>query len=241
MRLHQAWLIVGAAGLLVLPWHGLESPLAAIRTLDRSSAPAMFTGELWLWPLLLPLLIGLAGGKRRLVAAGIAGLALLAAQGLAIGLHGWGAAWLTALFGPGPSQAAMGWGAVAYALCAVMLLAIGLARLGWCRGDVFVLGALLLILGLVVLFVAWPVGAILRSAAQDNDGAWALALFGEKFFNPGIWGLDCIGGGKACGVAWNTLAQATVVGVLSTLLGLAFALVAVRTSLPLRPLVRVLS
>ncbi|MCX7058508.1 MAG: hypothetical protein NTZ79_15360, partial [Proteobacteria bacterium] len=27
-------------------------------------------------------------------------------------------------------------------------------------GDVFVLGALLLILGLVVLFVAWPVGAI---------------------------------------------------------------------------------
>ncbi len=241
MRLERFWLAAGAAGLGLLPWHGLEAPVAAILGWKHAAAPALFAGEPWLWPLVVPLLLGLGGERRALVGAGALGLVLALIQGLAIGLHGWDMAWLTQVFGPGPSQAAMGWGAVVYGVSCTMLLAIGLAGMGWCRGDVFVLGALLLILGLVGLFVAWPVGAILRSAMQDNDGVYALGVFMEKLFNPGIWGLDCLRGGRGCGVAWNTLAQATLVGVLATLLGLAVALVAGRTRLPLRPVVRLLS
>ena len=234
------WIALGLGGLLVLPWHGLEAPLSAIFGLEDAAAPAFFTGEAWLRPLVVPLLIALSGTPRALTTGGAIGLAWMVAQGAAIGLHGWTLPALDA-FGPGPSQAAMGWGACAYALACLMLTAVGLARQGWCRGDVFVMGALLLVIGLVVLFVAWPVGAILRSAIQDNDGGFAPWLLPAKLFNSTIWGLDCLGGGKACGVAWNTLAQAIVVGVLATLLGLAFALVAQRSSLPMRPMVRLLS
>ena len=122
-----------------------------------------------------------------------------------------------------------------------MLVAFGLARQGWCRGDVFVLGALLLVTGFILLFVGFPVASILTSAARDNDGRFAPDLLQQKLFSPEIWSLACIAGTHACGVAWNTLAQATLVGVLATLLGLAFALLAVRTDLPLKPLVRLLS
>ena len=48
-------------------------------------------------------------------------------------------------------------------------------------------------------------------------------------------------GDRSCGVAWNTVAEATLVGVLTTFLGLAFALVALRTRMPMKPLLRVLS
>ena len=169
------------------------------------------------------------------------GLAWLILESTCIGPRGWTMPLLEVLFGPGPAQAALGWGAVAYAMSCTMLVAIGLARRGWCRGDVFVVGALLLVVGLIVLFVAIPVVTILTSAARDNEGHFAPGLFVAKISSNSIWGLDCVTGSHACGVAWNTLAQATLVGVLATLLGLAFALVAVRTRLPLKPLLRLLS
>ena len=54
-----------------------------------------------------------------------------------------------------------------------MLLAYGLARLGVCKGDVFVAGAILLVVGLIALFVFYPVLCILSSAVRDNDGGFA--------------------------------------------------------------------
>ena len=71
----------------------------------------------------------------------------------------------------------MGWGAALYALACLMLLAYGLARLGVCKGDVFVVGAILLVVGLIALFVFYPVLCILSSAVRDNDGGFAPALF----------------------------------------------------------------
>ena len=47
----------------------------------------------------------------------------------------------------------------------------------------------------------------------------------DKFFDKSIWGFDCLYSTLRCGVAWNTLFLATLVGVATTLLGLAFALV----------------
>ncbi|HME22869.1 MAG TPA: iron ABC transporter permease [Acetobacteraceae bacterium] len=236
-RFRIVWLAIGWAGLLVLPWYGLD---------DVVSPPALFAGSPWLLPLALPLLVAVWAlfGRTRLralLAAGAAGLVWLATQGLLIGQHGWAFGWLIALLGPGPRQAAMGWGAVCYALACMMLLAYGLARLGACKGDVFVVGSILLVVGLIALFVFYPVLCILSSAVRDNDGSFAPSLFAEKLFSRSIWGLDCVFGVRSCGVAWNTVAEATLVGLLTTLLGLAFALVALRTRLPMKPLLRALS
>jgi iron(III) transport system permease protein len=236
------WLAAAWAALALLPWYGLESPIAAVMALQEQAVPALWQGHGWLWLLALPLLVAMPGRPRALALGGALGLVLLCAQGLAIGQHGWSWPWLVELAGtPGPAQPAMGWGAALYALSCTMLAAVGLARQGWCRGDVFVLSSLLLVIGLVLLFVAFPVLSILTSAARDNAGNFAPQLFADKLFNSSVWGLGCLSGERACGVAWNTLAQATLVGVLATLLGLAFALVAQRTRLPLKPLLRLLS
>jgi iron(III) transport system permease protein len=237
VRLLIVWLTLGWAALLALPWYGLDT---------GTSPPALFANNPWLLPLALPLLAAVWASRghprpRMLVAAAAAGLIWLAAEGLLIGQHGWAFGWLTAPLGPGPSQAAMGWGAMCYALAVLMLLAFGLARLGACKGDVFVVGAILLVVGLIALFVFYPVLCILSSAVRDNDANFAPSLFMGKLFSQSIWGLDCILGARSCGVAWNTVAEATLVGLLTTLLGLAFALVAQRTQLRMKPLLRALS
>src|SRR5690349_7755621 len=112
------WLAAGVASLLVLPWYGLD---------DAISPPALFANAPWLWPLVVPLLVAafasLGRGKSvLLIAAGTAGVLWLAAEGLLILHHGWAYTWLTDLFGPGPVQPAMGWGAALYALSSTMLL-----------------------------------------------------------------------------------------------------------------------
>src|SRR3546814_16980632 len=56
-----------------------------------------------------------------------------------------------------------------------------------------------------------------------------------------IWGLDCLVGAYSCGVAWNSLVLAILTGVSTTVLGLAFALIATRTSFPMKRSLRVLT
>jgi iron(III) transport system permease protein len=240
------WLVTGWAGLLLLPWYGLEQGTA-----NAGAAPAIvqaiWHGTPWLLPLLVPMVFATwaALATRRaatLALAGAVGLAWLCVESLCIIHHGWAYAWLTTATGwAGPTQPALGWGAAAYALACTMLLAFGLARRGALKGDVFIIGAVLLVVGLIALFVFYPVLCILASALCDSDGNFAPQLFAAKLFGHSIWGVDCVFGGRACGTVWNTLAEATLVGLLSTLLGLAFALVALRTHLPLKPLLRALS
>jgi len=170
------------------------------------------------------------------------GLALIAAQGFAIGLHGWTLEALAAAFGgPGPSQSGMGAGAGLTSLSLLILLCHGLAARGWCRGDAFVVSAIGLVLALITIFVFFPVSTILASALQDNQGRFAPGEFVDKFLDRSIWGLDCVISDLRCGVAWNTLFLALLVGVGTTGLGLAFALIATRTNFRLKKTLRVLS
>jgi iron(III) transport system permease protein len=94
---------------------------------------------------------------------------------------------------------------------------------------------------LIAVFVFFPVSTILASAVQDNAGAFAPGEFLVKFTDRSIWGLDCVTSGLRCGVAWNTLFLAILVGVGTTVLGLAFALIATRTSFRYKRLLRILS
>src|SRR5215207_9255066 len=205
----------------------------------------------WLLPFLVPLGIAtlplLARSDRemtarRLVLAGLLGLAWLIVEGFAIGHRGWSAAWLADLFGgPGPRQGGMGFGAALVGLAFLMLLCHGLAARAWCRGDVFVVASIALVVALIALFVFFPVTTILASAFQDKAGGFSPAAFLDKFTESSVWGLDCLSGGLRCGVAWNTLFLAVAVGIGSTVLGLAFALIATRTNFRHKGALRILT
>jgi iron(III) transport system permease protein len=239
-------LVLGWAAVLLLPWYGVEGGL--VTALTEGGAPAVLEelrGHPWLFGLLLPLLLASAAElwprPRLLVAAGMIGLGWTLLQAFAIDRRGWALVDLGSLAGWTASQPALGWGALLYLLAMALLVAHGLARLGWCKGDAFTVGALTIVCGSILVFVGYPVLCVLLSAFKDNEGQVDLPLFADKLTDSSIWGLSCLSGGRNCGVAWNSLAQATLVGVLSTLLGLAFALVANRTRFPFPRLFKVLA
>jgi iron(III) transport system permease protein len=254
------WLAVGWAAFLLLPWYVLpgEGWLGAAwlrRYPDAATAPALLQGLVhgrpWLLPAAIPLVLPLFHRRRprsdprvgtALLAAGLGGLAWTALQGFAIGHRGWSAAWLGALLGgEGPRQGGFGLGAFAFCVACVILLCHGLAARGWLRGDAFLASAIGLVIALVTVFVFFPIATVFASAVRDNAGGFAPGAFAAKLLDRSVWGLDCLAGPLRCGVAWNTLFLAVLVGVGTTLLGLAFALIATRTAMPLKPLLRALS
>jgi len=245
------WLLIGAAGFCLLPWYTLEDGFWGFGWLfdgypfDSDYAPALFLlaqgAKPWLWPLAPLLLAPLAvRGRARhdpafaliLIAAGGAGLAWLLAQGFSIGIRGWQAGWLEALFGElGDRQFGLGYGAILVALAFLFTFTRGLAARGAVNGDVFIVGSVGFVVALVGIFIVYPVAQVLVSAVRDNDGGFAPALFAAKIADRKIWGLGCLTGPTGCGVAWNSLFLAVLVGGLTTLLGLVFALATTRSGL----------
>src|ERR1051325_2672838 len=118
-RATLGWIVLGWIGFALLPWYGFDSaasPTIGAYFFAGSGLVLGLRGAWWLLPILVPLLIALrptAGTPRDsgalwLVAAGVAGLALITLQGFTIGLNGWTSDTLRGLFGdPGPKQAGM--------------------------------------------------------------------------------------------------------------------------------------
>ncbi len=215
---------------MLLPWYAIEGA--------RWGAPALlhgFQGKPWLLLLFLPVIAALAARPWRLeriragtllMLIGITGLLLLIGQGFLfrhpnITPAGW------------PTQPGMGYGAMIAGLGFLMLLCLGLAARGFCRGDAFVVSAIGLVVATITAFVFFPILVMLRSAFEGN--------FLPSFFDRSIWGLDCLYSSLRCGVAWNTVFLAIVVGAGSTVLGLAFALIAARTDFRFKGVLRVMS
>ena len=255
------WLIIGLIGYCLLPWYVLEDGFWSFEWLfdgypfDTDYAPALFLitqGEkLWLSPLLLPLLLPLLSSlfahnpKQRanvLIVAGVAGLAWLAIQGLGIGLRGWNFETLNQLFGElDDRQFGIGFGGLFLTATFLFYLTTGVAGRGAVNGDVFVVGSIGLIIAMVGVFIFFPIVQMLSSAVRDNDGVYSLSVFTAKFFENKIWGLGCVSGDTRCGVAWNSLFLAVLVGFSTTLLGLVFALVATRSGFKRGNLLRALT
>ncbi len=257
-RGRAGWAVgLGWLGALVLPWYWLDLASGAPAASGWPLGPAglaialAFAGAWWLLAILVPLslataaVLAIADPARRgawLVGAGAAGLAWTFFQGFAIGLKGWTAEWLATLVPVAVTpQAGFGLGATVVVVAFLAMLCQGLASRGWCRGDAFVVTSIGAIVALITLFVFFPVGTILSSAVRDNAGALAPGLFLEKITDRSIWGLDCVTGTLRCGVAWNTLLLGLLVGALSTLLGLAFALLATRTQVPMKGALKLMS
>ncbi|ESZ73095.1 iron ABC transporter permease [Mesorhizobium sp. L103C105A0] len=239
------------ASFVLLPWYKVEGGFLSFDWLAQpaDATPAIILalgGRPWLLPLVLPLLLAswlvARNNPKSLAVAGAAGLLWLAIEGFSIIHSGWGFGLLTQIAGtPGPIQPGLGWGAALYAVAMLMFIAEALAARGWCKGDRFVVGSLSIVIASLILFVAYPLLSILTSAIKDNDGNVVPALFFEKIFSANIWSLRCLYGEGSCGVAWNTVAIAVLVGFFCTALGLALALIALRTKLPAKWLLRGLS
>ncbi|MBX3529041.1 MAG: iron ABC transporter permease [Rhizobiaceae bacterium] len=211
----------------------------------RSVAPALFLNlqgeKLWLAPigalLLLPPLLLLRRGKsepffsRLLLWVGLVGGAWFLLQGFGIGLRGFQWQWASAIFGElDDRQFGMGYGAMLTGCAFLFFFTLGLAARGAVGGDEFVVGSIGFIVAVVGIFIFMPIVQMLLSAIVTQDGEYSLAVFFSKFFSDRLWGLGCMAGGPRCGVAWNSLFLAVLVGVVTTVLGLVFALVLTRSS-----------
>jgi len=124
--------------------------------------------------------------------------------------------WLT--WAAGVKPYAFGLGAVlALAIC-LLVLASGLSRGGYIRADTFVAASILALGFFVLLFVLYPIFAVLQHSVMDSRG-----------FRPALF-VDTLRNYKAFWrVLGNSLGLAVFVGVVSTLIGLAFALAATRS------------
>lgn len=242
------WIIIGWVGFCLVPWYGVEDGFFRFEWLfdgypfDADYAPAAFLlaqGEkLWLAPLLLPLVASLAVLTLRksdpaygtiLILVGAIGFSILIAQGFGIGIRGFNFAWLKSLFGDlGDRQFGMGYGALLLATSFLFLLTQGIAARGAVNGDVFVVSAIAGIIVVVSVFVFFPIAKMLIAAFITEEGGYSASIFTAKFIDDRIWGLGCLSGAR-CGVAWNSLFLAVVVGVVTTVLGLVFALVVTRS------------
>ncbi|MEN5081634.1 iron ABC transporter permease [Bosea sp. TWI1241] len=246
-------LLLGWLGYVLVPWYLPDGSGLAGYPFGRAGtalALALSGAAPWLIPVGLALAAATALSVRRadapagllLSLIGAGGLALLFAQGFAVTLPDQGLLALAALLGgAGASQPGMGFGALLTLVSLLLLLCHGLAYRGLCRGDIFTTSSIGIVIMLIALFIFLPVATILRSALVDDGGALALGDFGERFFSESIWGLGCVTTGTNCGVAWNTLILAILTGVITTLLGLACALLILRTGMPGKRAMRLLT
>jgi iron(III) transport system permease protein len=242
------WIVTGWVGYLILPWYGIEDGFFSFEWLidgwpfDEDYAPAAFLigqGEkLWLAPMVLALIAPFSVlGRRKtdpsysivLILAGGLGFSYLIAQGFGIGIRGFSYEWLTALFGElGDRQFGMGYGALVVASSFLFLFTQGIAARGAVNGDVFVVSAIGGVIVIVATFVFFPIAKMLIFAFVSEEGGYSLGVFVSKFFDDRLWGLGCLYGGR-CGSAWNSLFLAILVGLITTALGLTFALVVTRS------------
>ncbi len=244
------WLILGWVGFALIPWYGLDSNFFSLSWLFAGwpAADKVAPGlslilqgkKLWLVPFLILLVLPfLLYGRRKsdpffsrlLVWVGAIGIAWFFIEGYAIGLRGWRYEWLNALFGElGDRQFGMGYGAMLTACAFLFLMCLGIAARGAVGGDVFVVSAIGFVVATVGLFIFIPVLQMLANAFITPEGSYSITSFFSKVFSARLWSLGCLYANTSCGVAINSLFLAILVGVLTTLLGLVFALVLTRTS-----------
>ncbi len=195
------------AGLEVVPW-GLEGGASALVLALRGAVVPLV-----LVALTLAALVCAWRGADRATAI---------ASGLAV-------AWAFAAgFSGGAKGTSFGIGAALALIALNAVFARAIARRGAFKGDPTVATIVVVIAALLAIFIFFPVGKVLSAALFDEKGAFAPALAAERLFAADIWEVQCLTGGVHCGVAINSAILATLVGLLSTFVGLVLALVVQR-------------
>ena len=257
-RLVIGWLLIGSLGYFVLPWYVVDDGFFSLEWLlyydledyGPAIAVSFVNNQFWLLPLIFPLLFPLIVLNQKInkriyslvfIAAGVAGFIYFFFQGFSIGIRGWNYEIFENIFGSVDRQYGMGMGALFMCSTFVFYIMHGLASRGWLNGDNFIVSSIGSIIILVTVFVFFPIARTLSFAFKSGEGGYELINFSDKFFNKGIWGLDCIVGPYTCGVIWNTLMMGTLTAFSSTFFGLAFALLIARTNFKAKKAIRILS
>ena len=214
------WSCIAAGFLayLLLPWYAIQDTSwvqALPQVFSEGDAAngllqALRQGRPWLFVGLAGLVLCTFGALLRpgrgqgrwLLAGGLIGALGLAMAGFTIGARGWSVAALNTAFGElSVNQFGIGAGGFVALTALILLAAFGLARVGFFRGDLFVSGAVIGCAVLMLLFIAYPVSKALAGAFFNEDGQWSLGAFADRVFTARIWGVGCVTGGAACGVA----------------------------------------
>ncbi|MFN4057413.1 MAG: ABC transporter permease [Roseinatronobacter sp.] len=239
------WLGLLALGVLLLPWHN-SLPQGASPVMPSALGLAL-DGRLWLWPvvLLLPLLVWSGrrdGDATVLLSVASVGLGLLIVQGFAVGLRGPSYEWIAVILPASvQGQTGFGWGGFVTGTALLGMIAHATALRGFCRGDRFAASAVVFIVGLLTLFVFFPILKLALAAFVGPDGSIAIGPFLNRLFAPEIWRLDCLTGGRRCGVVINSLVLGILCATICTALGLGLALIVSRTSFRFKQTLRALS
>ena len=212
-----AWVAVGVAAYWLLPWVALEYGLFDATSDEYLDALGWRFDRISLFvPVLLLAFCPTISSRlsRQMQGRLIAALACLATCLLAGGFMYTG------------NSMGLGTGVILLVLAA--LFAYGIARLGFLQGDTFISGTVVYIIFIIAIFVFYPVLRIFMQVFENSDGGFAPLQFFRIISSFGI--------GR---VVLNTLVLAISVGAVTTLLGLLFALCAVRSTSPLRLLMRI--
>ena len=214
------WALIGIAAYFLLPWYALDYGLF------DSTAEELWDTLAWRHPTGLAIAASVVCAALAIrpwaflehtlaarIDAGI-GLAALAALFIAAKLMG-------VALGLGAGVQVVVFGAVA---------AIAFARLGYIQGDGFMTGSIMLIGGLIVAFILFPISTILSKIFISMSGEFTPFRFFEI--------VTSLGFGR---VLMNSLFLAVAVGLSTTFLGFVFALYSVRARARFRGLIRVFS
>jgi iron(III) transport system permease protein len=214
--------------LAIVPW-AAEGGASALGLIASGAKWPHYAATLALAPLfaaaVATLLFGWLGSAKVTALAAGSGLAWGLAQGFVAG-------------GNGPP---FGIGAALALIALTLCFARALARLGAFGGNATIATTVVTIAALLLVFIFYPVGRALVAAVLDPRGHFAPQLVADRLLTADIWGFGCIGGGTRCGVAINSALLASVVGVVSTLLGLMLGLVVQRGGKRYAGLLKVMS
>ncbi len=211
------WAIAGIVLYFILPWFGLEYGIFDATKDELIASLGWKTRGLSLFvPTLFAVFIPLILCKCSRRKQGW-GLTLLAVLGI-----------LLIVFDFIQTRSSMGLGAAVSIGILAALCSYGIAKIGFLRGDTFIAGAVFFVIFIILIFVFYPVSQIFLKVAVTKDGQFAPFQFFQIVTSFGI--------GR---IVLNTLMLAISVGTVTTLFGLIFALYSLRSTSPLRHLVRV--
>jgi len=170
------WSLAGLAAFAVLPWKALEYGLFDALASELWDAVGWrLTGFLPWLPTLACLLLAARPWRNTEPALRFRIDAAVSATAL-IGL----------LVGAKILGVPLGLGAAVQVVVLGAVAALAVARLGYVQGDAFMTGSILLIAGLVILFILFPISTILIKVLVDAKGAFTPFRFVEIVTSAGF-------------------------------------------------------
>lgn len=214
------WALIGIAAFALLPWYALDYGLF------DATADELFGAFAWRkggsLPIAATLVCALFALRPWAALDRMLGARIEAALAMSA---------LVALFVAGKAMGvALGLGAAFDVVAFGAIAALAFARMGFIRGDGFMTGSILLIGGLVIVFILFPISTILLRIFVDMDGAFTPFRFFEIVTSYGF--------GR---VLMNSLVLAVAVALSTTFLGFVFALYTVRAKARFRSVIRIFS